>query len=197
MVVGITGCERHKDGIGTFLTDVTDITAQIVAIGINSIVYLFTQIITHHHRILCHTIDHTTGTFLVEKVGMVVMSDGDDYPVSWLQCLTNGWPQICIKRTGGHASECLVLNRDFAPIKIFVGEEAPSPLAIVSIAHRTVAHGGVANKEEHGIRTLTSGARSRTIHQRLRDRVRGIVDDFLLSHRRRQVIKRLRHRSKK
>ena len=125
---------------------------------------------------------------------MVIMADGDNHPVARLQRLTNGRPQVSIECTGGHASEGLVLDGDLTPVEIFIGKETPTPLAIVTVAHRTIAHRGVANKKKYGVCALTGRARSRTVHQRFRNRVRRIVDDLLLRHRRRQVIKCLAHR---
>ena len=75
------------------------------------------------------------------------MPDGDDDPVAWFQGLTDGRPKVGIEVTGGHAPQCLILNRDPATIEILAGKIAPTPLAIGAITHRTVAHGGVADEE--------------------------------------------------
>ena len=41
LIVGIPRRERHEDSIGTLLTDVSDITVQVMAIAIDGIIHLF------------------------------------------------------------------------------------------------------------------------------------------------------------
>ena len=172
-----------------------DIAAQVVAIAVNGIVYLLALVEAHHHRIFCHTIDDTTRPLLVEEVSMIVMANAHNHPVARLQSLPHGRPQVGIERSCRHAAEGLILHRDLASVEILVGEESPAPLAVRAVAHRTVAHRRVADEEEHGVRALPGGTRSRTVHKSLRNGVGRIVDHFFLHHWSRQVVEPLRHRS--
>ena len=188
---GITRSERHENGVGTCLTDITDIQTQIVTIAIDGIGYLLTLIEADNHCVGIHAVNDTTCTFLIKEIGLIVMSDGDNNPVARFQGLTDGRPQVSIEITGRHATQCLVLNRNPTTVEILAGEVAPTPLPIGAITHRTIAHGGVADEEEHGVLPLTCRAWCRTVHQGLGNGIRCVVDDFLLNRRNREVIKAL------
>ena len=90
--IGITGRERHQDGVGTCLTDILDVKAQIMAVAIDGIRNLLTLIETYDHRVGVYTVDHASRTFLIKKVCLIVMTNAHNHPVAWLQSLTDGWP---------------------------------------------------------------------------------------------------------
>ena len=192
VVAGIARGEGHEDGIGTLLTDLTDIAAKVVTIAIDRIRYLLAEVKAHNHGILCHTVNYASGALGVEKVSMVVMSYRDDDPVAGLQGLAHGWPEVGIEVAGGHAAQSLVLYGDLPAIEEVAGKVAPAPLAVVAIAHRAVAHGGVADEEEHRVRALTCGAGGRAVHQGLSDRVGSIIYYLLFATGRGQVVECLR-----
>ena len=75
-----------------------------MAIAIDGIRNLFTQVIAYDHRILCHTVDDPTGALGIEEVGMVVMADAHNHPVAWLQGLAHSWPQVGVEVTGRHTA---------------------------------------------------------------------------------------------
>ena len=146
-----------------------------MTIAIDRIRYLFAEVKAHNHGILCHTVNYASGALGVEKVSMVVMSYRDDDPVAWLQGLAHGRPEVGIEVAGGHAAQSLVLYGDLPAIEEVAGKIAPSPLAIVAIAHGTIAHGAVAYQKQYGVSALTGGARGRAVHQGLCDRVGSII----------------------
>ena len=53
----------------------------------------------------------------------------------------------------------MVLHGDLVLVEKLFGIISPSPLAVVSIAERAVAHGAVANKEEHGVVATATASR--------------------------------------
>ena len=99
-VTGITRRERHQDGVGTCLANVTDIAAQVMTVTIHGVGYLFALVETYDHRVFCHPVDDAACAFDIEEVRLVVMTDADDYPVTWLQGLTDGRPEIGVEVTG-------------------------------------------------------------------------------------------------
>lgn len=191
LVAGITRRKRHEDGVGACLSDLSDIAAQVVAVAVDGVGNLLAKVEARDKGILSHAVDHTTGALGIEEVGMVVMTDAHDDPVARLEGLAHGRPEVGIEVAGGHAAEGLVLNRDLTPVEILAGEIAPAPLTIVAITQRAVAHGGVADEEEHRVRALTGRARDRTAHKGLGDGVGGIVDDLLFATRCGQVVELL------
>ena len=51
----------------------------------------------------------------------------------------------------------MILHRDFVLVEELVGKVSPAPLTVVAIAERTIAHGGIADKEEDWIVATTRG----------------------------------------
>ena len=162
-----------------------------MTVAIDGIRYLLTLVEADDHRVRIHAVDDTTRTFLIKEIGLVVMSDGDDDPVARFQSLADVRPQVSIEITGRHATQRLVLNRNLTTVEILAGKVAPTPLAIKAVTHRTVAHGRVADEEEHRVLPLTRRSWCRTAHQGLSDGIRRVVDDFLLNGWYGEVIKTL------
>ena len=79
------------------------------------------------------------------------MTDGDDDPVARPDGLPDGFPKFGVEGAAAHAAESLVFDRYTVLVEVVVGIVSPSPLSVVAVAERTVAHGGVADKEEHGV----------------------------------------------
>ena len=79
------------------------------------------------------------------------MSNRHHHPVAGFQCLADRFPQIVIERTAAHAPQGLVFHRNLVLIEILIGKVAPSPLSVVAITQRTVAHGRVSHQEQHGV----------------------------------------------
>ena len=158
LIAGITGGERHKNGVGTFLSDVVDILPQIGAVAINSVMLLCTLVEADNHRVGVYAGDDTTGSSGIKEVGSIVVAYRDNDPVAGFQCLMNSGPEVGVEGSGGHTAERLVLNGNLAFVEVFVGEISPAPLSVRSVALRAVAHGRVADEEEHGIGAFARAA---------------------------------------
>ena len=139
LVVGITRCQRHQDGVSALCPHIDNILTQVTAIGVNRLA--FAGLFNHHlQRIIAHT--GYTGTCTPLVVGtIIVMTNGDDDPVTLADGLLDGLPQLIIKGTTAHAAQCLVLDRYLGGVEILMGIIAPAPLTIVTIAQRTCTHG--------------------------------------------------------
>ena len=99
--------------------------------------------------------DGSTGTSTVIRT-VVIVTDGDDNPVAGPQRLTDSRPELIVERTTRHAAKRLVLHCDLIRIPVEMLIIAPSPLTVIAIAERTVAHRGVADKEQHGVVAVTA-----------------------------------------
>ena len=139
LVVGITRCQRHQDGVSALCPHIDNILTQVTAIGVNRLA--FAGLFNHHlQRIIAHT--GYTGTCTPLVVGtIVVMTNGDDDPVTLADGLFDGLPQLIIERTTTHTTKCLILNGYLFWIKVFVHVVTPAPLTVVTITQRTCTHG--------------------------------------------------------
>ena len=84
------------------------------------------------------------------------MSDGDDYPVALLYALAHIGPKAGVEGAAAHSAESLVFNSDFVLVEELLRIISPSPLSVVAVAQRAVAHGGVSDEEEHGVVALAA-----------------------------------------
>ena len=193
IVVSVARCERHQDGVGSFGTNLADITAQIVAVAVDGIVHLLALVETDNHRIGVDALNDTTSPPRVEEIRLVVMTNRNKHPVAWLQRLANGWPEVGIERSRGHSAQSLVLHRNLVRIEVFREEIAPTPLSVVSVAQRSVAHCAIADEKHHGVLPLARRAWLRAAHQRFGNRVGGVVHHLLsVSSRVGKIVESLR-----
>ena len=164
--------------MGTGSPAFSDILAHVAAVGIDHL--LASCLLDGHlHRVGACSLHHGTGTPLVKGTAVIV-SDRDNHPVAWFQGLTDGRPELGVEGTGAHAAQCLVLHADAVGVEILMGEVTPSPLSVVAVAQCTIAHGGVADEEEHGIIAASGGAWCGSCHECLIDAVRGVVHHLVL-----------------
>ena len=85
---------------------------------------------------------------------VVVVPQFDDDVVARPYALLHVGPQAAVEGATAGAAQCLVLHGDLVFVEVFVGIESPAPLAVVAVAQRAGAHGGVADQEEHGVEPL-------------------------------------------
>ena len=155
--------ERHQHGVGTLGTDIGDIAAQIAAVCINHLLTVGRIALVHHldvhqHRVLSRSGNTGTGAPLVVGA-VVVMPDAHNHPVARFQRLANLRPKITVESTARGSSKSLVLNGYLRRVKEVLGEISPSPLAVVAVAQRSVAHRAVTDKEQNGMVTLSACSR--------------------------------------
>lgn len=93
--------------------------------------------------------------------------------------LSHVGPQLIVIGAAAHAAKRLILygNLVLVPKHVFV--VSPSPLSVVAIAECAVAHGGVADEEEHGIVAAAGTASRNACCLRLVEAVEGEVNNMV------------------
>ena len=156
-VVCVTRSERHEYGICAHSTAVVDVFPQILAVCIYRLLYSgFLD--GHIEGVLTYSGDTCPCSSTVVWA-VVVMTYGYDYPVALLYSLAHIRPQSIIECSAAHSAESLVFHSYLVHVEEFLCIISPSPLSVVAVAQRSVAHGGIADKEEH--RVISLAARSR------------------------------------
>ena len=175
-IEGIARRERHQDGMCPLGAYLADVAAHVVAVAVDGVLPLRALIEADDHRVGVNAGNDGTRPLLVEKLAAVVVANGDQHPVACLERVAHGRPQVGVERARGHSAQRLIFNRYFPSVEELRGIESPAPLTVGAVAARAVAHGGIADEEQHGVRALTRGARCRARHQCLRNGVGCVVD---------------------
>ena len=189
--------QRHQHRIGALRTDVGHIAAKIAAIRVNHLLAIGRVTLVHHlhihqHRVRSRSRNTGTRTPLVVRT-VVVMTDTHNHPVARLQSLTNLRPQVTVERTARRTAQSLILHRDPLLVEEVLSKIAPAPLAVVTVAQRTVAHRTVTNQEKHRIAALTTRSRFDTRRPHLVERVQRQVRHFVQILHRLQRLSHYRH----
>ena len=160
IIVGIAWGQRHQYRMGTGLPALGDILSEISTIAIYS--FLLSCLLDGDaERVCAYSRYHSPCPSLIVGT-IIVVSNGYYHPVALPQGFSDHRPQLVIESTCTHTAKGLVLDAYLVGIEILAGKETPTPLTVGAITLGTIAHGGVTNKEQHGIVTLTgsSGFRS-------------------------------------
>ena len=190
LIVSVAWGQRHQYRVGAGLPALGDIFSQISAIAIYGLL-LSGLLDGDAERVGTHAGYHGPGASLVVGA-VVVVPNGYYHPVALPQSLSDHRPQLGVEGAGAHAAKRLVLDAYLVGIEIFAGEETPSPLSVGAVALGAVAHGGVADEEQHGVVALAGGTWFRSRHQSLGYGVRSVVDDLVhILHRVGEVVKAL------
>ena len=177
LIIGITRSERHQDRMSTERLAVVDILAHILAVGIDGL--LHARLLDGDiERILADARDAGTRTTAIVRT-VIIMTDRDDHPVASLDSLAYIRPETVVESTATHASERLIFYRNLILVKELMFVVAPAPLAVVTIAERTVAHGRVAYQEEYRIVALSAGSRNNAGGHRLVETVHCIINHMI------------------
>ena len=177
LIVGITWSQRHQDRVSTQRLTVVDVFAHVFAVGIDGL--LHARLLDGDiERILADARDAGTCSSAIVRT-IVVMTDGDDYPVASLDALAHIRPQTVVEGTAAHTSERLVLYRNLVGIEELVLVVSPAPLTVVTITQCAIAHGRVTYQEEHRVIALAAGSRLYSCGHRLVQAIYGIVDNFV------------------
>ena len=158
--------EGEEDWGGSLGTDFIDETAQITAEGINH--FLLASFLDGDEdrvggeRLLAIlAFVGRTGTVVVDRT-VVVMTQFKDDVVALLNAFQYIGPKAAIESAWTGATEGMILHGDFVLVEELVGKVTPTPLTVVAIAERAVAHGGIADEEENGIVATTRRTTNRT-----------------------------------
>ena len=177
LIVGITWSQRHQNRMSTQSLAVVDVFAHVFAVGIDG--FLHARLLDGDiERILADARDAGTSSSAIVRT-IVVMTDGDDYPVTSLDALAHIRPQTVVEGTAAHTSERLVLYRNLVGIEELVLVVSPAPLTVVTITQCAIAHGRVTYQEEYRIISLATGSRLDSGGHRLVQAIYGIVDNFV------------------
>ena len=110
---------------------------------------------------------------------IVIMTDGDNHPVTSLDALAHIRPKTVVEGTAAHTAQSLVLYRNLVGIEELVLVVSPAPLTVVTITQCTIAHGRVTYQEEHRVVATAAGSRLDSCGHRLVQTIRSIVDNFV------------------
>ena len=128
----IARSKRKKNWMSSFGLDFTNITTHIFAISIHCFLnscllncYFETVFTNARNRRTCPAA-------IIRSV--IVMSQFDNNPVTFLYSFQDIFPQMSIKCTATGSTQRMVFNCNLIFIKIFMEEISPSPLSVISIA---------------------------------------------------------------
>ncbi len=175
LVVSVARGERHQDGMCAEGFAVVDVLAHILTVGVDGLLHA-RFLDGDVERVLADAGDAGTGATAVVGA-VVVVADGDDDPVALADALADVGPEAVVESTAAHASEGLVLHRYLVLVEELMLVVAPAPLSVVAVAERTVAHGGVADEEEHGVVALAARSGDDTCRHGLVQAIDRIVND--------------------
>ena len=131
LIIGITWSQRHQDRMSTQRLTVVDVFAHVFTVGING--FLDACLLDGDiERILAYARDAGTCSAAIVRT-IVVMTDGDDYPVASLDTLAHIRPKTVVESTAAHTSERLVLYGNLVGIKELMLVVSPAPLTVVTI----------------------------------------------------------------
>ena len=117
---------------------VVDVFAHVFAVSIDG--FLHTRLLDGDiERILADARDAGTCSATIVWT-IVVMTDGDNHPVTSLDALAHIRPKTVVEGTATHTSERLVFYRNLVGIEELVLVVSPAPLAVVTITQCAIAH---------------------------------------------------------
>ena len=176
-IVGITWSQRHQDRMSTQCLAVVDVFAHVFAVSIDG--FLHACLLDGDiERILADARDAGTCSAAIVWT-IVIMTDGDNHPVTSLDALAHIRPKTVVEGTAAHTAQSLVLYRNLVGIEELVLVVSPAPLTVVTITQCTIAHGRVTYQEEHRVVATAAGSRLDSCGHRLVQTIRSIVDNFV------------------
>ena len=153
--VSLAWGEREENRSGSLGTDFVDETTQIATEGIDH--FLLSCLLDSDKDgvggqwlLAILTFVGRTGTVVVDRT-IIIMTQLKDYVVALPNAFQHVRPKTAVEGAWTGATEGMILHCDFVLVEELVGKVSPAPLTVVAIAERTVAHGGIADKEEDGI----------------------------------------------
>ena len=104
-----------------------------MTVAVGGILTLRTLVEPHVAGVLVHPWYDGSCPSLVEELAIVVVADAHYHPVTRLQSLAHGGPQVGVEGACGHAAQRLVLDRHLCCIKILREVVTPAPLSVVAV----------------------------------------------------------------